>query len=136
MEKKLIKKWLKDHKYCVIATSYQNKPWAATVNYTVDDDFNIYISSRPDSLKFQNILKNPTVCLVIDNQTREGTLQIQGIAKPLKPKSQEEPSLLVKPIFLTFLKKEKSGKLKRINLKLTITKNHKNLLLILTTKLF
>jgi nitroimidazol reductase NimA-like FMN-containing flavoprotein (pyridoxamine 5'-phosphate oxidase superfamily) len=118
MDKQFIKKWLKDHKYCVIATSFKDRPWAATVNYTVDDNFNIYISSRPDSLKFQNILSNPTVCLVIDSQTREGTLQIQGLAEPLKPKSQEEPNLLVKPKFLTFLKKESSGKLKRISLNL------------------
>lgn len=103
MEKDLIRKWLKKHKYCVIATSCQDKPWAATVNYTVDDDFNIYISTRPDSLKFQNILKNPIVCLVIDSQDEKGTLQIQGAAEPT---------------FLAFLKKESSGKLKRISLDL------------------
>lgn len=118
MEKDFIKRWLKKHKYCVIATSFKDKPWAATVNYTVDDSLNIYISSRPDSLKFQNILKNSLVCLVIDGQTREGTLQVQGIAQPLKPKSQEGPNLLVKPKFLTFLKKGKPGKLKRISLNL------------------
>lgn len=118
MKKEIIKKWLKEHKYCVIATSYQDKPWAATVNYIVDDNLNIYISTKPNSLKFQNILKNSTVCLVIDSQTREGTLQIQGIANPREAKSQEEPNLLVSPKFLTFLKKEKSGKVKRINLNL------------------
>lgn len=113
-----IKKWLNAHEYCVIATSFQDKPWAATVNYTVDNNLNIYISSRPDSLKFQNILKNSIVCLVIDSQTREGTLQIQGIAKPLIPKGREEPNLLVQPKFLTFFKKEKPGKLKRITLEI------------------
>lgn len=118
MEKDFIKKWLREHKYCVVATSFKGKPWAATVNYTTDDDFNIYISSKPDSLKFQNILKNPTVCLVIDSRTREGTLQIQGIAKTLKPKSRKEPNLIIRPKFLTFLKKEKSGKVKRIRLSL------------------
>jgi len=117
MGKDFIKRWLKDHKYCVIATSFQDKPWAATVNYTVGDNFNIYIFSRPDSLKFQNILKNSTVCLVVDSQTREGTLQIQGVAKPLKPKKKEEPNLLVKSKFLIFLEKKKSGKLKRISLR-------------------
>jgi general stress protein 26 len=116
--KDIIKKWLKKHKYCVIATSCKDKPWAATVNYIVDDNLNIYVSTKPDSLKFQNILKNPTVCLVVDSQTREGTLQIQGIARLLKPKSREEPNLLIKPKFLTFLKKEKSGKVKRIELSL------------------
>ena len=119
MDEDFIKRWLKKHKYCVIATSFKNKPWAATVNYTVDDNFNIYISSRPDSLKFQNILKNSLVCLVVDSQNRKGTLQIQGIAQPLKPKSLEEPNLLVKPNFLTFLKKKEHGKLKRISLSLS-----------------
>jgi general stress protein 26 len=118
MGKDFVKKWLKNHKYCVIATSYKDKPWAATVNYTLGDNFDIYISSRLDSLKFQNILKNSSVCLVIDSQTRDGTLQIQGIAKPLKPNKREESNLLVKPKFLIFLKKEKSGELKRISLNL------------------
>ena len=118
MQRAFIKKWLKEHKYCVIATSCEDKPWAATVNYTADDDFNIYISTSSNSLKFQNILKNPVVCLVVDSQTGEGTLQIQGVAKPLKSKSREEPNLLVKPKFLIFLKKEESGKVKRIELNL------------------
>ena len=118
MKKDFIRNWLKRHKHCVVATSFQDKPWAATVNLEVDDDLNIYIFSREDCLKYQNILKNPVVCLVVDSRTREGTLQIQGIAKPLKPESKKEANLLVKPTFLTFLKKEKSGKLKRLSLNL------------------
>jgi len=118
MKNKLIKKWLKEHRYCVLATSHQDKPWAATVNYTVDDDLNIYIATSPASLKFQNLLKNPTVCLVIDSQTREGTLQIQGIAEPLESKSREEPDLLIRPKFLIFKKKEKSGEVKTLKLEL------------------
>ena len=118
MEKQFIRRWLKGHKYCVIATSCQGKPWAATVNYTVDDDLNVYISTHPDSLKFQNILKNPTVCLVVDSQTREGTLQMQGIAKPLKSKGRREPNLLVRPRFITFLKKGKLGSPERTELNL------------------
>jgi len=118
MQKEFIKKWLKQHKYCVLATSFQDKPWAATVGYTIDDDLNIYISSRPDSLKFQNLLKNPIVCLVINSQTREGTLQIQGIAKVLKPKIPNEPNLLIKPNFLIFKKKHESGKLESLELRL------------------
>lgn len=118
MEKELIKKWLREHKYCVLATSYRNKVWAATVNYSIDDDFNIYISTNPESLKFQNLLKNPSVCLVIDSQAREGTLQIQGIAEPLKPKTPNEPNLLVKPKFLIFKRKDDFGKLESLELTL------------------
>ncbi len=102
----------------MIATSHEDKPWAATVNYAIDDDLNIYISTRPDSLKFQNVLKNSTVCLGIDSQTRDGTLQIQGIAEPLKPKNREEPNLVIRPKFLTFVRKEETGGIERINLNL------------------
>jgi len=118
MQREFIKKWLKEHKYCVLVTSYQNKPWAATVNYTVDDDFNIYISSCPESLKFQNLLKNPIVCLVIDSQTREGTLQIQGIAQAIKPEAPGKPNLLVKPQFLIFKRKHESGRVETLKLSL------------------
>ncbi len=110
MEKELIKKWLKEHKHCVLATSYEDRPWAATVNYIVDDDFNIYISTNPDSLKFKNLLNNQTVSLVIDDQTREGTLQIQGIAEFLKPETSNDPNLKISPKFLIFKKKEESGR--------------------------
>lgn len=118
MKKEFIKKWLKEHEYCVLATSFQDKPWAATVNYTIDDDLNIYISSNPESLKFQNLIKNPIVSLVVDDQTREGTLQIQGRAKPLKPKTPNEPNLFIKPEFLIFKKKHESGKLELLELRL------------------
>jgi len=116
-QKDFIRTWLKEHKYCVVTTSFEDKPWAATVNYTADDDLNIYISTDPNSLKFQNVVKNPTVCLVIDNQTKKGTLQIQGIAKTLKPENREDPNLVVTPEFLIFKRRGKLGKVETIELK-------------------
>jgi len=118
MNKEFIKKWLEGHKYCVIATSRKDKPWAATVNYNVDDDLNIYISTNPNSLKFKNLLENPMVCLVIDSQTRGGTLQVQGEARFLKPKTPAEPNLKIKPHYLIFKSKEKSGEIKELELRL------------------
>ena len=117
-EKVFIKKWIKAHKYCVIATCAKGKPWAATVNYTSDNEMNIYLSTNPMSLKYKNTLENPVVCLVIDSQNREGTLQIQGIAKSVVGELFKEPNLVVKPEFLMFKKKdEKTGKLILIQLK-------------------
>ncbi len=116
--KEFIRKWLKEHKYCVIATSYKDKPWAATVNYSVDDDLNIYISTNPDSLKFKNLLDNPMVCLVIDGQTKDGTLRLQGIAQSLKPKTSSDPNLKIRPKLLVFKKKGKDGKMKVLELNL------------------
>jgi len=44
---------------------------------------------------------------------------MQGIAKPLKPKGLGEPNLLVKPRFITFLKKGKLGEPERTELDLS-----------------
>lgn len=110
-----LKEWIKSHEYCVIATCLDNKPWAATVNYTSDENLNIFISAHPMSLKFQNIYKNPMVSLVIDSQNRKGTLQIQGKVKIIKGEPFKEPNLMIKPVFMIFKKKnEKTGKLTTI----------------------
>lgn len=117
-DKEFIRKWLKTHKYCVIATCVAKKPWAATVDYTSDDKMNVFISTHPKSLKFKNILKNPIVCLVIDGQNREGTLQIQGRAKILKGEPFKQPNLMIKPEFMIFKKKnERTGEVSEIRLK-------------------
>jgi len=114
MNKEFIKNWLKGHEYCVIATSREDKPWAATVNYTTDDDLNIYISTNPDSLKFKNLLDNPNVCLVVDSQTREGTLQIRGVAEII----EGNPNIKIKPEYLVFKNKQETGELNVLELKL------------------
>lgn len=104
--------WMRSHKYCVLSTCVGSKPWSATVDYTCDKDLNVLISTSPKSLKYKNIVKNPTVCLVIDSQDRTGTLQIQGQAEVLKGNPFEEPNILVKPTFMVFKKKnEKTGEL-------------------------
>ena len=99
------KNWIKSHKYCVISTCSDNIPWSATVDYTCNKDYNVLISTNPMSLKYKNISINPTVCLVIDCQDRNGTLQIQGVAKLIDGKPFAEPNLLVKPTFMIFKKK-------------------------------
>lgn len=120
MDKKaFLKDWLKKHVYCVVATAHKNKPWAATVNYTTDDNLNIYVSTSPVSLKYLNVVKNPAVAVVIDSQTRSGTLQIQGKAKPLGGKPFQEPNLVIKPEYLIFKKKdEKKDKLTVVELQI------------------
>jgi general stress protein 26 len=118
MQKEFIKEWLEKHQYCVIATSCKNKPWAATVNYSIDDNLNVYISTSPNSLKFKNLLDNPNVCLVVDSQTRDGTLQIQGIAELLEPKESANPNIKIKPKLLIFKSKDECGKMNTLELKL------------------
>lgn len=107
-----LKRWLKTHEICVLATCNGNVPWAATVNYTGDENMNIYISTSTDSLKYINSVVNPIVGLVIDSQDRKGTLQIQGKAEFRKGKPFSKPNLVVKPTYMIFKQKnEKTGKL-------------------------
>jgi hypothetical protein len=56
--------------------------------------------------------------LKIDNQTREGTLRIQGTAEILKSEKGGEPNLKIKPKFLVFKNKDNSGKMNILELKL------------------
>ena len=110
MEKQFFLQWLKNHKYCVLATAQDNKPWAATMDYTVDDSLNIYIGTSPASLKFQNIKRNPIVGLVIDSQDESGTLQLQGTAQERKPTPDNQANLVIRPTFFIFKRKdEKTG---------------------------
>jgi nitroimidazol reductase NimA-like FMN-containing flavoprotein (pyridoxamine 5'-phosphate oxidase superfamily) len=117
-EKQFILRWLKIHKHCVIATSKNNIPWAATVDYSVDNNFDIYIFTNPNSLKYKNIKKSPVVCLVIDSQNREGTLQIQGKANTRFSRKRDSYNLLIKPTFIIYRRKNKKGKQTKIELKL------------------
>jgi len=110
--KNFILGWLKSHKYCVISTSTKDKPWAATVNYHVDDNFNIYISSNPKSMKCKNLKENPIVCLVVDSQNREGTLQLQGTAQTVSPEEHKGANVVIEPNFLIYRTKAPKGKQK------------------------
>jgi len=117
-ERLLIGKWLKDHKYAVLATSYKDKPWAATVDYTTDDDLNIYIRTKEDSTKYRNLKKNPSVSLVIDSQTKEGTLQVQGEAKTIKTKTKNKVDVLIKPTFIIYRRMDELGEVQMMILNL------------------
>ena len=117
-EKQFILRWLKIHNHCVIATSRNNITWAATVDYSVDNNFNIYIYTNPNSLKYKNIKGNPIVCLVVDCQNREGTLQIQGKADMVLSKKCKRYNLVIKPIFFIYRTKDKKGNQTKIELKL------------------
>jgi len=69
------------------------------------------------------LLANPTVCLVVDSQTREGTLQVQGVAKQTESKDRSEPNILIRPKFFVFKKKGKDGKPIELTLKIANKKS-------------
>lgn len=80
--KKRILRFLKENSTGVIATvSAKNEPEAATINYTIDDDFNLYFIARQGARKFANLAVHPEVGLVIGTDPKVPAMaEIQGVA--------------------------------------------------------
>ena len=65
---------IRDQDTCVLATASENRPHCSLMAYAHDDSCSeIYLMTLKDSRKYQNMLKNPAVSLLID--TRKDTLK-------------------------------------------------------------
>jgi len=83
MTKDFVYEFIKRYRLAVISTiSLNNKPEAALVGMAISEDLEIIFDTVKTSRKYQNLLQNPSVALVIgwDNET---TLQFEGIATEL-----------------------------------------------------
>jgi uncharacterized pyridoxamine 5'-phosphate oxidase family protein len=68
----------------VVATiSAEGLPSAATVHMLVDDSLNVYFVTQRSSRKFQNIMRQPKVAMVIGTELDPRTVQIEGVAELL-----------------------------------------------------
>src|SRR3989344_1953605 len=84
-DKKEIFDYLAKYKLMSLGT-YFKLPWAASVYYLFDDDFNLYFVSNPKTKHCQNIAKNPKVSVTIADSTQNPKgkkigFQARGIAK-------------------------------------------------------
>ena len=68
----------------VLATTDGDSPWAATVVYIMDDQFNLYFMSGMDSDHVRHIMNNPNVAVVVQDQRfgeNSGSgVQLRGLA--------------------------------------------------------
>lgn len=85
---RIAKALIDGNKYLVLATSDRmSKPWAATVFYAPDADYNFYFISAIDTLHVKNIAENPNVAFVIyDSSTpigRYDAVQASGVVEQL-----------------------------------------------------
>ena len=71
---KIAKAIIEGNRYMVLSTCNSSaKPWAATVFYAHDKDYNFYFISAIDTLHAKNALENPDVAFVIfDSHTPIG----------------------------------------------------------------
>jgi len=83
--------FLKSQEYAVIATvSKEGAPEAATVSFSVNDNFDMYFATRHATRKFKNLENNQDVALVVGTGPGPVTVQIQGTAQLLDGEEQEQ----------------------------------------------
>lgn len=63
--KDLIKEHLAKTNLMQLATSVGDQPWACTVHYYSDENFNLYWMSTPDRNHSQQIEQNPNTAVAI-----------------------------------------------------------------------
>mgnify|MGYP001619700508 CR=1 FL=1 len=88
MEKELLK-YLKSQRIMSFITSSSNKPWGATVYYTVDNKLNLYFISEPNTKHIKDTIKNKNVACVIASSSQRVTdkkigVQLQGIVSEVR----------------------------------------------------
>lgn len=81
-DKKNLLKYLQSQNFMTLATM-RGKPWVASTYYAVDDHFNLYFISQPDSRHCRELVKNPQVACAIADSHQKVTdkkkgLQIEG----------------------------------------------------------
>jgi len=88
--------YLKEQTLAVIATTSSDaQPEAATVDYFMDDNWNIYVLTHKETRKVENIQKNNKVAVVVGTVLATHTAQIEGKARIIKPSDPEFSDLLL-----------------------------------------
>lgn len=77
-------KFLENNHLGILATvSEENSPNATAIYYVTEDTFQLYFATSKDSKKYQNILKNNKVVLVVTEEPTK-VLQIEGEARVIE----------------------------------------------------
>jgi len=87
----LVEEILRDSREMVLATCQDGKPWAATLVFGHDENFNLYWMSREDTRHSREIAKNSKVAAAVNKQpTGENAkgLQIEGNAYKLEKEEE------------------------------------------------
>jgi nitroimidazol reductase NimA-like FMN-containing flavoprotein (pyridoxamine 5'-phosphate oxidase superfamily) len=65
---------------CVLATVAGQKPYCSLMAYVTDENCEeIYMVTHRDSTKYQNMLQNPAVCLLIDTREKSPRSQAKAL---------------------------------------------------------
>lgn len=83
-DKKQIFEFVSKYQTCVIATSNDNQPQAALIDFAINENLEVIFNTYTTSKKYKNLAKNPRVSLVIGFGDDLKTLQYAGNAKELE----------------------------------------------------
>lgn len=95
--RQFIHDYLEQAKLMQVVTSKNNQPWACTVYFVYNDQFNLYWISTPQRRHSQEIKENNKVAGTIVLPHTPGDkvrgLQFEGVAEELNDRSSAEPAM-------------------------------------------
>lgn len=83
---------LRENSLCVLCTEAAGKPYCSLMTYLPNDDLSLlYLVATEESRKYQNLLANPRVSLLVDTRQNRGTaagenivsVTFEGLFQPL-----------------------------------------------------
>ena len=76
-----VKDLLKNQKLCTLATCVENRPYVSLMNFTyVEEENKVILSTRRDSKKYNNIIKNKKISLLLFSNSSELSATFLGTA--------------------------------------------------------
>lgn len=86
---KEVKNLLKNEKLCTLATCVENNPYVSLMNFTyVEEENKVILSTRRDSKKYDNIIKNKKISLLLFSST--SGLSATFLGKAMRIEGEEE----------------------------------------------
>ena len=71
--------FLKKNNTAVIATVWEGEPYASTIHYVADEDFNIYFLSHRNTAKYLNVSSHQRAAIVVGAGPKHISIQAKGI---------------------------------------------------------
>lgn len=69
-----VKTILRENTLCVLCTEADGNPYCSLMTYLLNDDFSVlYLVSTRESRKYQNLLANPRVSVLVDTRQHQGS---------------------------------------------------------------
>src|SRR3989344_64968 len=75
----IVSDYLTANRLMTLGTSYEDRPWSATVFFAYAKNLNLYFYSSEKTKHCINIKKNPNVSVVINNDWRDKNGKIKGL---------------------------------------------------------